>query len=168
MISAKIEKELNKQIILEAEASYYYLSAASWSDMSGFPGASKFLYGHSEEERGHMIRLFHYINDAGGHALVPEIKKMPHTFKSLYVLFQEVLKHERLVSDSINNLVETCLKEKDHSTANFLQWYVAEQHEEEKLFKTVLDKFTIAGTDGKSLFWIDKELAEISSTIHGK
>ena len=33
----------------------------------------------------------------------------------------------------------------DYPTFNFLQWYVAEQHEEEKLFKSVIDKLTLAG-----------------------
>ncbi|MCH8330662.1 MAG: ferritin [Bacteroidetes bacterium] len=166
MISAKIEKELNKQIELEAEASYYYLSMASWCDQAGFNGAASFLYGHSEEERSHMLRLFSYINDAGGHALVPEVKAVPHTFKSLKSIFETVLKHEQDVTAAINNLVEVCLKEKDHSTTNFLQWYVAEQHEEEKLFRMVLDKFNIIGEDGKALFWIDKELESMSSEAH--
>ncbi len=34
-------------------------------------------------------------------------------------------------------------------TFNFLQWYVAEQHEEEKLFKSVIDKLTLAGKAAK-------------------
>ncbi len=163
MLSKKIEKELNKQIVLEGEASFFYLSMASWSDNAGFEGAAKFLYGHSEEEREHMLRLFTYINDAGGHALAPGIKTPEHQFKSLQQIFETVLKHEQAVTVAINKLVDVCLQEKDHSTFNFLQWYVAEQHEEERLFKSILDKFKIIGNDGKALFWIDKELEGLAS-----
>jgi len=166
MISKKIEKELNNQIVIEAESSFHYLAMASWCDNAGFEGAAKFLYGHSEEERQHMLKLFRYINDAGGHALSPAIGKVPHTFKNLKNVFEVVLKHEKLVTQSINNLVDICLKEKDHSTFNFIQWYVGEQHEEERLFMSVLDKFKIVGDDGKGLYWIDKELGELQIGGH--
>ena len=35
----------------------------------------------------------------------------------------------------INELVEVTFANKDYSTFNFLQWYVAEQHEEEKIIQ---------------------------------
>ncbi len=50
----------------------------------------------------------------------------------------------------------------DYSTFNFLQWYVAEQHEEEKLFKSIVDRLSLVGEDGKGLYFIDKELAELA------
>ena len=50
-------------------------------------------------------------------------------------------------------------EEKDYSAFNFLQWYVAEQHEEEKLFNSIIDKFNLLGEDGRSLYFIDRDLA---------
>lgn len=52
---------------------------------------------------------------------------------------------------------------RDYPTFNFLQWYVAEQHEEEKLFKSVIDKLTLAGKSGEGLYFIDKELATLDA-----
>ena len=46
-------------------------------------------------------------------------------------VFEEVLKHERKVTRLINALVELARDEKDYATDNFLQWFVAEQVEEE-------------------------------------
>ena len=54
-----------------------------------------------------------------------------------------------MISNEINKLISICLKEGDYTTQNFLQWYVAEQHEEEKSFRAILDLFKIIGTDGK-------------------
>ena len=71
MISSKIEGALNRQIDLEGYASMYYLAMASWCEVKGFNGIASFLYHHSDEERMHMLKLFHYINDRGGHAIVP-------------------------------------------------------------------------------------------------
>lgn len=158
MLAKKIENALNKQIEMEGYASNYYLSAASWCDAKGLEGCATFLYGHADEERMHMMKIFVYVNDAGGHALAPEIKQPPTKFKSLLDLFVAILDHEIKVTESINNLVDICLHEKDHSTNNFLQWYVAEQHEEEKLFKQVIDKIKLIGDDPKGHYWIDKEL----------
>jgi len=111
-----------------------------------------------------MMKLFIYINDAGGHALAPNIKQPPIKFKNLKDLFEAVLEHELAVTKSINNLVDLCMSEKDHSTYNFLQWYVAEQHEEEKLFRNVLDKINLLGPDdSRGLYWIDRELASLTT-----
>ena len=158
MLSKKVENALNDQIVFEAYASYYYLSMASWSDSQGLQGVSSFFYKQSMEEREHMLKLFNYITGAGGRANAPAVKKPPASFKSLKSMFETVLKHEITGSKSINSIVEMCIKEKDHSTANFLQWFIAEQHEEEKLFRGILDKINLMGTDGKAVFWIDKEI----------
>lgn len=167
MLSKTIQKALNEQISKESFASSYYLSMASWCDKSGLPGSKQFLYDHAERERAHMMKLFHYINDAGGHAMKHELKDPPFEFKSLADIFERVLKNEQAVTESINSLVDLCLKEKDHSTFNFLQWYVAEQHEEETLFKSVLDKIKIIGLDGRGIYWIDKEIGKLSDKVPG-
>ncbi len=51
----------------------------------------------------------------------------------------------------------------DYPTFNFLQWYVAEQHKEEKLFKSILDKLALAGDTGEGLYLIDKEIASMGN-----
>ena len=58
--------------------------------------------------------------------------------------------------------IEAPTHEKDYSAFNFLQWYVAEQHEEEKLFSGILDKLNLLGEDGKGLFLIDKDLGNLA------
>jgi len=158
MLSKTIEQALNDQIALEAQSSFTYLGMASWADVNGYTNSAQFLYAQSAEERDHMLRLFNYINDAGGHALAPNFTVTNDDHSSLEDLFKETLKNEQRVTESINNLVDICLNEKDHSTHNFLQWYVAEQHEEEKSFRSILDLFKIIGTDGKGLYHIDKEI----------
>ena len=162
MISKKIEQLLNQQIAQEAHASYYYLGMASWCDFNALEGCAQFLYAQSEEERDHMLKLFNYIVEAGGQALAPGIKQIPKEFKNITNVFKSALNQERENTRSINTLVDTCLKEKDYSTFNFLQWYVAEQHEEEMLFQSILDKIKIIGTDGQGVYLIDREVAKIA------
>ena len=82
-LTLETEERLNQQILLEGKSSAYYLSMASWCDTKGNSKSSDFLYRHSEEERQHMLKLFGYVNDAGGHALQPEITGIPHDFNNL-------------------------------------------------------------------------------------
>ena len=158
MLSAKLEKALNTQISEENYASNYYLAMASWCEKVGLVGTARFMYQHAETERVHMMKLFRYVNNTGGHARVLTAKEPPHEFKSLPSVLELTLKHERAISKRINDLVDQCLDEKDYSTFNFLQWYVAEQHEEEHLFRTLLNLVKITGLEGRGLFLVDKEI----------
>jgi len=167
MLSQTIQKALNEQISKEDYASNYYLSMASWCDKTGLSGSAKFLYEHADRERAHMMKLFRYVNDAGGHAIKRALKDPLFEFKSLMEIFELTHQNEVEVTQSINALVDLCLKEKDHSTFNFLQWYVAEQHEEERLFKLILDKIKIIGLDGRGIYWIDKEIGKLSDKVPG-
>ena len=89
---------------MEAQSSQFYLSMASWAETEGLTGSSKFLYKHSDEERMHMLKLVHYVNERGGHALIPALTQPPAKFKSLNNVFQALLEHEIQVSLQINNL----------------------------------------------------------------
>ena len=160
-LTKETEKLLNKQIEMEGISSAIYLSMASWCDVKGYSNSAQFLYDHSDEERMHMLKLFSYINDAGGHALQPQITEIPHTFKSLRAVFEEVLDHEIQVTKSINELVDHCFNIKDFTTFQFLQWYVTEQREEETLARRTLELFDIIGEQGIGLYTIDQEIVKL-------
>ena len=161
MISAKIADALNEQIAKEAYAASYYLSMASWCETSGLRGCTAFFYEQSEEETEHMMKLFRYVNAAGGHAIAPDVKEPPRTYKSIAQIFELGLEHEINVTKSINKLVELCFGAKDYASFNFLQWYVSEQHEEENLFRSILDLVKITGADSRSLIFLDNEITRI-------
>ena len=80
-----------------------------------------------------MLKLISYINERGGFAIIPALAQPTLTFVSLKQAFEELFRHEVKVSESINGLVDIALSEKDYATHNFLQWYVNEQIEEERL-----------------------------------
>jgi ferritin len=164
MLSKKIQDLLNRQVELEAASSQYYLAMASWAEVKGYNGVSKFLYKHSDEERMHMLKLVHFINERGGHGLVPALKAPTANFKNIQEIFEMILKHEVHVSTEINKLVERCLAEKDYTTHNFLQWYVSEQIEEEALARNILDKLNLIGNDKGGMYLFDRDLESYSGS----
>jgi ferritin len=162
MLSDKVQKALNGQVASEAQSSQYYLAMASWAENNGYNGVAEFLYKHSDEERIHMLKLIRYVNERGGKALIPALKQPPVNFSSLTEVFESLLSHEVHVSQEINDIVETCLKEKDYTTHNFLQWYVAEQIEEEALARMIMDKLKLIGNDKGGLYLFDRDVSNIT------
>jgi len=165
MLKDKIEEALNSQIKSEAQSSQIYLAMASWAETQGLGGAAQFLYKHSDEERMHMLKLVQYVNERGGRALIPQLTQPEKGYKSLTNLFQTLLDHEIMVSGEINDLVDICLNQKDYTTHNFLQWYVAEQIEEEALARTIMDKLRMIGEDKGGLYLFDRDIESISISI---
>ncbi|MGB5238770.1 MAG: ferritin [Flavobacteriaceae bacterium] len=162
MLTAKMEKALNDQIRVEAESSQVYLSMASWAEVKGLEGISLFMYKHSDEERMHMLKLIKYVNERGGHAHISDLKEPETDFGSFQEMFKDLYDHEIFVSQSINELVHVSLEEKDYATHNFLQWYVAEQIEEEALARTILDKISLIGNDKGGLYLFDRDVQQIT------
>lgn len=161
MVAAKVEDALNNQVRLEAESSQFYLAMASWAETEGLNGVAEFLYLHSAEERQHMLRLVRYINERGGRAIIPALPKPPVTFESMTQLFENLLSHEVNVSEKISEVVDICLSEKDYITHNFMQWYVAEQIEEEALARTIMDKLKMIDGDKGGLYMFDRDIASL-------
>jgi ferritin len=167
-LTAEMEKELNKQVQMEGKSSFYYLAMASWCETKGYLNAADFLYNHFEEEKNHMMKLFRYINEMGGHAVAPDIKDLKTDYESLRDVFEHILEHEIAVTKSINNIIDFCFQVKDFSTLNFLQWYVNEQREEEALARRTLELFDIIGEEGQGLWLIDQEIGKILKGIEAE
>jgi len=166
MLSKKMHDALNEQIRIEAQSSQVYLAMASWAEIQpGIDNVTAFFYRHSDEERIHMLKLIHFVNDRGGFAVIPTLEQPTLTYPSIIHAFKELLNHEIMVSQSINKLVDIALQEKDYATSNFLQWYVAEQIEEEALARTMNDKLEMIGDEKSGLYLFDRDILNV--TVEG-
>lgn len=164
MLSKKIETSLNKQVRIEAESSQIYLSMACWAEIQGLEGVAQFMYKQSDEERLHMLKLIKYVNERGGHTVITDLNAPKTSFGTFKEMFGELYQHELFVSQSINELVHVAFEEKDYATHNFLQWYVAEQIEEEAQAKTILDKINLIGDDKGGLYLFDRDMQQLIVT----
>lgn len=164
MLSPAILGLLNAQINLEFFSSNVYLQMGAWADKEGLEGCTNFLTMHADEEMGHMRRIWNYVQDAGHMPVLGAIKEAPSEFKDIKKVFDEVYRHEQHVSESINKIARAAFEEADMTTFNFLQWFIAEQLEEEALVRTILDKIKVIGLDGKGLYFIDQEIGKIAAS----
>ncbi len=164
-MSPEMQEKLNNQIEMEGYASFLYLSMFTWCDFRGLTGCAQFFKRQAAEEHMHMMKLVEYMQEMDEKAVIPRIEQPPADFDEISSLFEDVLAHEQKVTNSINDLVEFASKDKDHSTYNFLQWYVEEQREEENLIRTILDRIKLIGESPQKLYYIDKEVEAINGTV---
>jgi ferritin len=163
MLSQAMTDRLNKQINLEMYSSHLYLQMSSWCAHQSLDGCEDFLRIHAQEEAGHMHRLVNYMHETGGFVVLGGMDAPPTQFASIQELFENIYEHEQYITRNINELVHFANTEPDYSTLQFLQWYVAEQHQEEFLFKGILDKIKLIGTEGQGLFLIDQEIGKLAT-----
>jgi ferritin len=155
MLSKKVEEILNVQVDKEGYSSHLYLAMASWAENKGLGGISEWLYAQAEEERFHMLKLVRYINERDGEAKIAAVAEPPTEFGRVQEMFDKVLEHEQYISKSINEVVQVCIDENDHTTHNWIQWFVTEQIEEEASVKAIIDRLKLAGDQ---LYMFDRDI----------
>ncbi len=152
MLNKKVQKVLIEQIEKEGYSSNLYLAMASWAESNGLEGTSKWLYAQANEERMHMLKFIAFVNERGGHAIIPSFQQPPVEYKNVREVFDMVYEHEQYVTASINNIIAVCIEEKDFTTQNWAQWFVTEQIEEEASALAIIDKLKLLGDNNMYMF----------------
>lgn len=160
MLSKKMEKAFNDQVNAELYSSYLYLAMSAYFKSIDLTGCANWMRIQVQEEMMHAMKLYDYISERGGLVALGAIEAPQAKWKSALDAFESTLKHEQLVTSLINTLMDLAVKEKDHAAQVFLQWFVAEQVEEEATASGIVNKVKLAGKTGGGLFMIDNELAQ--------
>ena len=160
MLSKKLESELNKQLNAELYSAYLYLSMAAYYESKNLKGFANWMNVQAQEEQVHGMKIYDYINGRGGRVQLAVIEAPPVEWSSVVDVFDNVYSHEQKVTGLINNLVNIAAEEKDHATVNFLQWFVAEQVEEEASASEVLEQLKFIDGKGSGIFMLDRELKQ--------
>lgn len=159
MISKKMIQALNKQINNEIYSAYLYLSMSSFTTFIGLKGAANWFMVQYQEEMLHAMKLYDYVNSQGEHVQLAAIPAPPTEFGTLLSMFEQTLKHEQFITKCINDLMDQAVKEKDHATQIFLQWFVTEQIEEEGNDNDIIARLKLVGDSTQGLMMVDRDLA---------
>jgi ferritin len=165
MLGKKMEAAINEQINKELFSAYLYMSMSADSANKGLKGFANWFMVQYHEEMLHAMKFYEYITRQGGKVTLKAIAEPPQTFESPMDMFQKTLKHEQFITQSINDLVNLAIQEKEHASQTFLQWYVTEQVEEEENDNDIIAQLKLIGSDTAGLFMLDKELATRMLTV---
>ncbi|MDU7692859.1 MAG: ferritin [Helicobacter sp.] len=156
MLKNEIIQKLNEQVVKEFYSSNLYLALSAYCNEQGLDGSGAFFFEHSKEEADHARKIVQYLNDTDSKVVIGTIDAPKCAPKSVLEAFEIALEHERYVTQSINDIVDFALTNKDFLTFNFLQWFVSEQLEELVLFGDIVDKLKIIASDTNKLYLVDQ------------
>lgn len=149
MLKPEIVELLNDQVNAEFYASNVYLQLSAWCEDNGLEGGAKFFREHSLEERTHMDKIFDYMTECSLSVKIGAIPAPPAEYGNLMEVINAAYEHELKVSAMIKNIAKNAFAAEDYTTFNFIEWFIAEQHEEEVLFTKILDKAKMLDFDGQ-------------------
>ena len=158
MLDPKLEAALNDQLGGELYSSHLYLSMSAYCESINMAGAAHWFRLQAEEEREHAMKFSVHIVDRGGRVTLGAIEAPPTDFGSVLGAFERALLAERDVSAAIDRLYAMAVAQGDYASQAFLQWFVAEQVEEEKQTDDLVQILTMIGADPTAVFMLDREL----------
>ncbi|MGD2095768.1 MAG: ferritin [Phycisphaerales bacterium] len=160
MISQKMEEALNEQVNAEMYSAYMYLSMEAYFKSHNLNGLASWMRAQAQEEMTHAMKIYDFINERGGKVTLKAIEGPPTEWKSPLAVFEAVYAHEQKVTGLINGLVDLAIKEKDHATNTFLQWFVNEQVEEEASADEVVQQLKMMKDAPGGMFMLNRELGQ--------
>jgi ferritin len=160
MISKQMAKAINEQVNKEIFSSYLYLAMSANAISLGFKGAGVWFKVQFQEELDHALKFYNYLLSQGEVVEFGAIDKPTVGYKVLMDMYVDTLKHEKLVTKSLNALMDLAVSEKDYATQALLQWYITEQIEEEANDADIIAMIKMAGTSTGTLFMVDKQLGK--------
>ncbi len=158
MFSKTMEEAMNKQLKNELYSAYLYLSMAAYMDANNFPGFAHWMRVQSQEELGHAMRFYGFINERRGRVVLQALEQPPADFQSPLRAFEQALEHEQKITAMINDLYALAVQEKDYASQVFLQWFITEQVEEEDSISQIVDQLKAIGDHTVGLLMLDKQL----------
>ena len=156
-MNSAVQDAFNEQIKNELFAGYVYLSMSAHFDHENLPGFAHWMRLQAQEELAHAMRLFDYVLRRGGRVALHGIEAPTADFGPPLSLFESVLEHERAVTGMIHGLFEFSGKASDWAAQQELQWFIAEQVEEEDSASTARDQVRMAGEDQAALLMLDQQ-----------
>lgn len=158
MIGKRIEEALNAQIREELSSAYLYLSMAAYFHAEGLDGMARWMRLQAKEEVAHAMRIFDHLVERGGRVSLQALPEPAFQWDSPLAAFKAAYEHERYITERIDELVVLAREEKDNAAEVMLQWFVAEQVEEEDQTRKAVELLERVGPDGRGILMIDQKL----------
>ena len=156
-ISKAMSDLMNAQIGNELGASNQYLQIAAYFEGQALKKLAKLFEKQAEEERQHAMKFFHYLGEVGAPITIAAIPAPKYEIGTAEKAFEMAVAWEKEVTAQVYAMVELAIKEKDHASNNFLQWFVAEQVEEVSSMENYLAVVQRAGE--KNLLMLEAYLS---------
>ena len=154
-----VHKLLNEQINKEFYSAYLYLDFSNYFKRRGLDGFANWYMIQAQEERDHAMLFYQYLQNENQIVTLDAIAKPDKEFSADMDVLVAGLEHEKYVTSLINDIYAAAYDVRDFRTMQFLDWFVKEQGEEETNANDMITKMELFGSDPKSLYMLNSELA---------
>ena len=158
-MNEKVRDLLNQQINKELYSAYLYLDFSNYYARRGLDGFANWYQIQAQEERDHAMLFYQYLQNNDAKVTLEAIGKPDVQIETDMDALRASLKHEIYVTSLINDIYAEAYAARDFRTMQFLDWFVKEQGEEEKNATDMIAKMELFGSDPKSLYMLNQELA---------
>ena len=158
-MNEKVHELLNQQINKEFYSAYLYLDFSNYFEDAGLDGFANWYKIQAQEERDHAMLFYQYLQNENQKVTLEAIAKPDKSADCHMDIHKAGLEHEKYVTSLINDIYAAAYEVRDFRTMQFLDWFVKEQGEEETNANDLITKMELFGSDPKSLYMLNQELA---------
>lgn len=149
---------LKNQVNKEFFSAYLYLAFSNYYAGVNLDGFANWFEVQAQEELQHAMKFLKYLQDNGELVTLEAIAQPDATFSNNREPLAGALEHEKYVTDLINKIYSKAREVNDYRCCQFLDWFIAEQGEEEKNTSELLAKYDLLSGDAKGLYLLNNEL----------
>lgn len=154
----KVAALLKDQVNKEFYSAYLYLAFSNYYYGVSLDGFGHWFEVQAKEEVNHAMKFLKYLQDNNEHPTLGAIPAPDANFSDHKAPLAASLKHEQYVTSLINAIYREARQCDDFRTCQFLDWFIAEQGEEEKNASELIAKYDLYGSDAKGLYLLNAEL----------
>lgn len=158
-----LEKLMIEQLRNELGSAYIYLGMSSAMESMSFMGISKWMRRQAKEEVEHGMKFYDYLISRGSKVELLPIDQAITDYKSPLNAFEVALHHEKSITGFIHKMYDLAVLLKDYESQHMLNWFIAEQIEEESQAQHFVDRLKFAGDNACAVLRIDKEANKVVS-----
>ena len=164
-MDTRVRELLNQQINKEFYSAYLYLEFSNYFERVGLDGFANWYFIQAQEERDHAMLFYRYLQNESQTVTLEAIDKPEKEINTHMDVLLAGLEHEKYVTSLINDIYAAAYDVRDFRTMQFLDWFVKEQGEEETNANDLITKMELFGSDPKSLYMLNQELAARVYTV---
>src|SRR5262245_56777669 len=139
MISKRLADMLTAQIASELTAHMLYYSISIYFRRQSLQGWGKLFFDQGVEEASHANKIVDFLIDKDVEFDLPKLAGTKTEFKSALDACRAALANEQMVTGLFHAMAKAALEENDHTSHQFLQWFIEEQVEEERTAQALVD-----------------------------
>ena len=158
MMNGKVKDLLQQQVNKELYSAYLYLDMSNYYISENLNGFAHWFKLQAREEFDHAMLISQYLHNSDIDVVLSAIDAPDASYENFKTPLTMALEHEKYVTSLINDIYSEAQADKDYRTSQFLDWFIAEQAEEEATAQELIGKYELFGEDAKGLYMLDSEL----------